>query len=163
MSKRYGRNQKRKHKQQLAELQKDLSIKTSENIYAKSLNARNTHAIRLMSNILNKEFPLLTPKTKYMEHIHDYISVASTPDINFSVDPLALSNLSYVIEQLPAIQVSAERNKVTNLRHFYIQTGHKNLGYTVSPEFLEMVSEEDAVDFLAERIAPMILNALRTL
>lgn len=160
MSKRYGRNQKRKHKQELAQLQRDLKLKSAEITYTKSLRHKEAHAINLMADVLNNNFPLLEPKTKYLDRIGDYVQVANNQRPSFSLDPLADGNLTYVIEQLPVIQASTEYSQFTDLQHFYIQVGSRQVAYTLPPQFLSMLSDQEAASHIAHHTAPLILEAL---
>lgn len=77
MSKRFGRNQKRKMRESIAEGEKNLKDKNQEIKHLKYLNQANADAVALTEQILGEYFAGLPAKTFEMGHDQDFVRLHS--------------------------------------------------------------------------------------
>ena len=165
MSKRYGRNQKRKHRQELAEAQKNLAIKSSELLYTKSLDSKQKYAISLMADILNRNFPLLHPETKTTDHVNDHFQAVNYYRPCSLEDNLtdSISSSTYVIENLVNLQAKGLIDEFSSYKHMYLRVGPSTVAYSITPQFFDTLSDQQATDHIAYYTAPLILQEIKKL
>lgn len=73
MSKRFGRNQKRKMREALSEKDKKLQKLEEDIRYTKQTTAMEKDCLRMTEQILGKYFPTVMPTTQEISH-HPFLS-----------------------------------------------------------------------------------------
>lgn len=163
MGNRFGRNQKRRMRKEISDLQEayvreckllehmsySLSVLKEEIDDAKRILSRNSIAFKpsdvYVNDIYNHTFRY--PRSE----IFDYSLIADSSKI----DSLTFRNVD-----LPVMAASVDQDKFANNQHFMVRYGNRKYGYAISEQALKMMPKEQMIKTVSCAIAQSIFNEL---
>lgn len=161
LSKRFGRNQKRKLKAELEELQKQNEKITYQLSNAQSVIRTYESIDKEFVNLLgpNTAFRLTTPEIMVRELNNDHriyrynpISVFSTPNMDISTQ-VEILNLRRML-----VMVAADPDQYRDLIRLRISDDKATAAMYYSTEYLDIGLQERDIQFIAEDIARKLVQ-----
>lgn len=156
MSKRFGRNQKRKMRETLAAQEKQLNNLQRDLDYSRSQNKMERECLQMTRDLLGEYFPTLMPATRNANHLP--LEVMASPGYDMYSYGREAYNLSTTIDRLHGIEYSAEVNKLREMMYIRVYTPD---GGTVAYNWqfkklpshvMERILERDLVPMLVDEI-----------
>lgn len=156
MSKRFGRNQKRKMRESLAAQEKQLNNLQRDLDYSRNQNRMERECLEMTRDLLGDYFPTLMPKTRDVNHLP--LEMLASPGYQMDYMPNNAYNLTATVHALHGIEYSAEIDKLREMMYIRVYTPN---GGTVAYNWqfrklpshvMERILERDLVPMLVDEI-----------
>ncbi|AMM43534.1 hypothetical protein [Escherichia phage EC_OE_11] len=155
MSKRFGRNQKRKLSAQLAALQKEVNTLQKSVCELKEQNQLEKECIQLTQEVIGEYFPSLVPKKVALrENLPFALSLMQTRD-RFQTET---DDLMFAMHQLRGLEYTAQVDKLRNMLYVRVETPKGetvafNYNFQQLPDhIIEQILKRDFVPMLVKQI-----------
>ena len=156
MSKRFGRNQKRKLSAQLAALQKEVNTLQKSVCELKEQNQLEKECIQLTQEVIGEYFPSLVPKKVALrENLPFALSLMQTRD-RFQTET---DDLMFAIHQLRGLEYTAQVDKLRNMLYVRVETPK---GETVAFNYNFQQLPDHIIEQILKRIE-MVIDHYKTL
>lgn len=164
MGNRFGRNQKRRMRQEIADLKEaynreckllanmssSLSDLREEIHDAKTILSHNSIAFKpsdvRVNNCYNNTFRY--PQSEVFDSM-------------FISDSTKIESLTFTNVDLPVMAAFVDTDKFTNNKHFMVRYGNRKYGYAISEQALKMMPKEHMIKTVSHAIAQSIFNELK--
>ncbi|BBK09204.1 hypothetical protein [Klebsiella phage 05F01] len=159
--KRFGRNQKRKLKEEILNLKKKSISLEKEISWEKSKNNDYKYLLSLIEETFNQYFPLT--ETKCISAAYTPISMVrqemSSSGYNFLSEKECIYNMTNRVLSLDTIKYRAEIDKLKDMYYLIVNTPEGgSVGWTQS--FSEL--PEEAIEYLLKRdLLPMLVKEIK--
>ena len=163
MSARFGRNKRRKMREQIEcqanIIQSDLNYMVSQKYRIDNLLNEVASHEQFVINIgsLVGRFSIIAGKPKTMRidgDMRSQLNYIPTQDYCFNNDIMPVSKLRYDIMQV--LNVKANRDKFKGMIQAHVHFGDKTVGYGLSDEVLYNLGPDDLAKMIAPEIAEML-------
>lgn len=155
MSKRFGRNQKRKLSAQLAALQKEVNTLQKSVCELKKQNQLEKECIQLTQEVIGEYFPSLIPKKMALrENLPFTLSLMQGSD-RFQT---GTDDLMFAMHQLRGLEYTARVDKLRNMLYVRVETPKGetvafNYNFQQLPDhIIEQILKRDFVPMLVKQI-----------
>lgn len=160
MSKRHGRNQKRKMRIAFAELELDKKMLLHEIAQKKEHLKIIESEMRIAKELATKMSVLFSPEEKTFNK-HDqtgYIELLKSIGDPFSSDPLEIDYKRYT---LPVLISYISKDILSDSIHVNVEYGlDKKIGYAISINTLLQVGKKHAANMISEQLTRMLVDEL---
>ena len=164
MSKRFGRNQKRQLKQELADMESAVCLLYQRNQELESLMERNRQIVRDTAEILGREFVSMPVQYREVNRVLDeaiprwrWRPSQERPFsqlVDFDYDA------QYLEHALPLLRSLGVHQDIQRMVHFRIAFDERVYAYAVSEDALRKMPTRRAVQLIAEEIAGLLVADL---
>lgn len=165
MSRRFGRNQKRRMRAELAAAQ-ETGVKLERTISSiRAAGQDNEYAVKLTADILGQHFVALPPQQMKMSR-----GIGQLVKLQKMEDPRCLTyagaqdfapQLCSALMELETFDVSAHKNELRDMVHLRVQNQRGEWAYAISRAALENVPHDYLVRKIAHELAIAIAATLR--
>lgn len=150
MSKRFGRNQKRKMCESLAAQEKQLNKLQRDLDNSRETNRMERECLEMTRSLLGEFFPTLMPKTLTTDYLPLQLARTSGEDIY---------NMTSTIHSLRGIEYSAELDKLRDIMYIRVLTPE---GGTVAYNWQFRKLPSHIMERILERdLIPMLVNEIK--
>lgn len=165
MSKRYGRTQKRKHREEIARLNKSVQIRQAQiwHISKKKDQIENKYADltkRIQMAFRNSSF--IEPETINMEYHNPNIRLFDRSNLPPCVEQidnsLKITGFRFHQTILEKIDVLARTAPVRDAKHIFVTTPHGEIGYYISRKAVEMMHHQELSHYILKQIMHILSN-----
>jgi hypothetical protein len=158
MSKRFGRNQKRKMKEQIETANAIAGRESELRHELEMIGDRNRRIVKDTARILGNYFISLEPSTKDVRYIHQLIEGIRIPkkqSISFDLtkDFDTLQQAFFVEQVLPVIYGSTHRDDLMDRIHYRIEYKGKKVGYALDQKSMDIIPNDLLIDRIARTVA----------
>lgn len=183
MSKRFGRNQKRRMRSEIARLEVEkLSIQDrSDELEERNANLEIAHimdsellksmshnlsemrkAMSTFESVVGPYFIGLPPKVNRVDKIHDVYHIPSTTRFSTKVwDSRDISELSFKVHSLETTMLDAEYKELLGRMHIRLNGPAGDYAYATTTEALMMIPKSDLIERLSKEFATAMANSDR--
>lgn len=158
MSKRFGRNQKRKMRESLAAQEKQLNNLQKDLDNTRKMNRMERECLEMTCDLLGEYFPTLMPKTRDVPHgsfsVPSYGSFISTP---YEMQERILK-MELTLHRMESIEYSVEVDKLREMLYLRVYTPNGgSVAYNwqfrkLPSHIMERILERDLVPMLVQEI-----------
>lgn len=158
MSKRFGRNQKRKMREALQEGNLQIAKLQRELLRVEQLTQVERECLEMTEELLGEYFPTLVPKTHEVSSSNFSLPSCFMPKPTAYEMQERILNFSFSLHQLRSIEYSAEVDKLREMLYLRVNTPEGatvayNFNFSRMPEkFMETVLKRDLVPNLVREI-----------
>lgn len=150
MSKRFGRNQKRKMRESLAAQEKQLNKLQRDLDNSRETNRMERECLEMTRSLLGEYFPTLMPTTLATDYLPLQLACTSGEDIY---------NMTRTIHSLRGIEYSAELDKLRDIMYIRVLTPE---GGTVAYNWQFRKLPSHIMERILERdLVPMLVNEIK--
>lgn len=166
MSKRFGRNQKRRMREQIQQAEKRADLYQQWYRDLKMLSERDTQIVAETARVLGRHFMTLSPETQVVHHLDMMLQEGWRVPYQKGIGDMwemagnAPSYQTFMEVVLPAMYGSAVADDLSQHMHFVIQYGGTKTAYAIQKESLLMLEPRDAVRRIIEQMAEHLYNGL---
>lgn len=157
MSKRFGRNQKRKMKEQLALQEKKINkLEANRQEYSEL-----KYCVELTAKVLGRYFVTLPPERRIFDKIPKQIQhmLHDSSKKWWSASDSDVSKITYTINLLNVILTDIEFDYLRNAIHFRVSAGYNdNYAYSMSNEAIAMIPIESLIEHMASTLSKSFLS-----
>jgi hypothetical protein len=167
MSKRFGRQQRRKMREQVESLSARADGLATSLSHAIRSAAESRRIVEETAQILGRHFLALTPESGVTgEPISEYAYIRQFAErhINFydgKLDDLSLKSrpAEFVDHALAVLKVLPADMRPEGQVHYYFTLGSKRFGYAISTEMTKRLPRQYAIEKIAEAIATLMVDS----
>lgn len=168
MAKRFGRNQKRRMRRELAEAQQEAVNAHLNRLEAENRGARNQAIVDMTADVLGRYFISLAPETLEVNRLSTLAegwktsAWMRTPDYNPSLgmDRVINSKDEFVCRVLPVLRGSPIQIDLQNKVHAKFTYQGRHVGYSIDLDDLLLMPKWAAAQRLAKSMADHLLEEL---
>ncbi len=167
MSKRFGRNQRRKLREELAQANKERHHWMHEYRKEREAGARNRETVEETARVLGSAFITLPPQCVEVEDV-DRLAYGWRTCMDRAIpwvqpDQSTPSACEFVDAVLPVLLYNSTKrlDSLFSERHFRFTRGGRVMGYGISDNALGMLSPKGAARRISEEVAAMIMQDFR--
>lgn len=156
MSKRFGRNQKRKMRESLAAQEKQLNNLQRDLDNSRNQNRMERECLEMTRELLGEYFPTLMPKTRDVNHLP--LEVLSSSGYQMYSAPSNVYNLTAIVHALHGIEYSYEVDKLREMMYIRVYTPNGgSVAYNwqfrkLPSHIMERILERDLIPMLVNEI-----------
>jgi hypothetical protein len=143
MSKRFGRNQKRRMREQIETLEKDLHNHKCWLYQERQLAARNREIVAETAHVLGRHFITLEPSDEVVQSLDalagGWRAFQYLPDRSYSIEQIEPTSQTIMETVLPVLWGSMHADHLSQFTHFRFTYAGKEVGYAITKEALGML------------------------
>lgn len=155
MTKRFGRNQKRKMRKQIEELESGVQSKQREVEYHQNLTARVRSFLRNIDNLECVEEIRANPE---MARSCGYETCGMDDSFSVSYQSSDMMELTCKIERLHPLVLDSIDDKLRNVKRYMFSWNGERYGFDASREYFEMTPPEFVESDIARQCARMMAD-----
>lgn len=165
MSKRFGRNQKRKMR---AEVDQWKAAHKRESNLAKHLRIqgqRDRETVKRVADILGEHFAALDPKTVLVDRMIGYLRLPSArlPSFSFGLSRGFNEPVEIAISELEANWMELKADKLTNQQFVLLQSPGGDIGYAISGIQMKHLDADRLAREVADAMAAGLAKSFRSI
>lgn len=168
MSKRYGRQQKRKARQQIAELQGKLALAERRRDESIALGRRNAWIVAETAKVLGRYFITLPPESEIIQHLDTQdigyrmaAEVVPHSYVAFGHANHAINSARFVTQVLPIIHSDSCLSDIQGLVHLRVKYDGHHVGTVIKREVFQLYSKEEITDMVARELAGILAREIK--
>lgn len=162
MSKRYGKNQKRKHRESTALLTKEISRKAfaiGQLRYENAALQEELSNAKQIAGYLSIVFPASKLKTNDPER--PYWELPVEPTYAYSISDAIPATRSFTVQRLDVLLNKIEPGVLATARHMIIDFRGESYGYAINAETAKTLPTELLSKMLARELSQVIANRFK--
>jgi hypothetical protein len=165
MSKRFGRNQKRKMRERIAELETDRDRWKKRHDEVRMLGQRDRLIVKETADVLGSHFITMDPDNAEIRDIDQVAHGWRVPimqDLPLSpLEPGAMTCRKFMERVLPVLHGSVIANDLRGEVHIRFKYDGEIVGYSISRRALLMMPQKYAVEKIATEMARYLVGHLK--
>lgn len=155
MSKRFGRNQKQKMRQQIEQAKKLASVSARYYKEVSMLAETNRQIVSDTAKVLGKHFITMDPQDIAIRKLDALMPFWRT-DIMSEASPAVFLSIA-----LPVLRGTVVAEKLQQMTHIRFTYGNHQVGYSITEQALMAMPEDEAVRCIAHNMAQYLYNAIK--
>lgn len=169
MSKRFGRQQKRRMREEIERLEARAAWLERDLYHLREISRESRRAVELTASILGRYFvglpvcPIESPSLSdlagriEMDSGHRYVDPGAFVQDFSGVSP---TELTYAIQELTVIGMEAHLNRISGMMHARITFDDHPIGYAIDKKALLSLPPKVACRMISEQVVPLLAQEL---
>ena len=162
MSKRFGRNQKRKLQEEAQRYKEALDMSNGLNNFLAKRHKKDLDVLRKVECVLGDNNFLLEPKTIALSQKTSTVKIASIEKdklVRFAPDEM-VADTTLHSQVLHLLEVSEKIDQIRNCTHLEVRWGDQRAGYAISNEAMMNMPPSFLVEQVTVEIAKLLVQEI---
>ncbi|MBT2773798.1 hypothetical protein J7J47_16365 [Halomonas sp. ISL-60] len=165
MGNRFGRNQKRKMRAEIAKLESAYKRESELAKYLRAQGLRDNDTVKRVADVLGEHFAALDPKTVQVDRMIGYLRLPMAHRTPFSFDQCSdfCESVEIAISELEANWMELRADRLTGQQFVLLQSPGGDIGYALSGSAVMQSNADHLAQEVAGAIAVELAKAFRNM